>query len=240
MGGFKCHAVEAVDTIPSCLADACCAAQMSGQPFHNWLRAALRGDTAACLVERNVEIIKFLQHQRRLQHHGCVATAQRLGLRAEAVSGFVPNASDPGSNRHVFAYNVKLTNTSSVSLRVVGLQHVLEDAGGDIAGELSATQPEASGVMGLTPCIRPGQSFEFGSAVMLRTPMGAVSGNVLIMKEPNLQGDDLQMHDHLEEADLMVRYAYYRDLPTPRFTMPWGMLFFNSDVPVASGTRAVV
>lgn len=155
----------------------------------------------------------------------------------DAVSGFMRSASDAARGRYVFTYNMRFTNIGSRRLRVLGRQYDFRDASGALSSQVKPEQPEAAGVVGLTPLLEPETSFEFGSGVVLRTPRGSVTGGFLVMEEPDLSGEDAQMHETMLRTELMIRFVYLKCMGTPQFILPFRQLHFDADVPCVTFRR---
>jgi len=173
-------------------------------------------------------VLKFLKEQGALS--ACTSSSSEEGLCVDTVSGFARSASQAESGQFVFAYNMRFTNTGSRNVRVLARQYDFRDASGELASRIEHQQPEAAGVVGFTPLLKPGECFEFGSGVVLRTPRGSVVGRFLSMVEPDLSGEDARMHEEMEKAELMLRFVYFRGLETKQFHVPLGQLRFDADV----------
>lgn len=218
----------------------------SSTPFGHWLRAALReGDGAssastastassamAAAVESE-EVLRFLQEQGSLKD--CVASSEVEGLRLDAVSGHVAQSEPSKSSQHVFAYNMRFTNTGNQRLRVLARQYDFIEASGELTSQVRPEMPEAAGVVGFTPLLEPGTSFEFGSGVALKSAKGVLSGRFLVAVEPaGLEGEDARLHESMEEAELMLRLVYYKGLGTEQFYLPLPPLGFDASVSCAA------
>lgn len=192
--------------------------------------AVLGGGTAAS------DTMRFLKQQGALAE--CTSTFEEGGLCVEAVSGYVQAASDMEKGQYVFTYNMRFRNTGSRHLRVLSRQYDFREGSGALASQIKPTQPEAAGVVGFTPLVEPGSSFEFGSGVVLRSPRGAVTGRFLVMEEPeDLKPEDARMHKNMLEAELMLRYVYLKGLGTKQFHLPLGQLRFDAEVPCVGHQR---
>eukprot|EP00403_Amphidinium_massartii_P022879 CAMPEP_0178390150 /NCGR_PEP_ID=MMETSP0689_2-20121128/10496_1 /TAXON_ID=160604 /ORGANISM="Amphidinium massartii, Strain CS-259" /LENGTH=276 /DNA_ID=CAMNT_0020010647 /DNA_START=93 /DNA_END=920 /DNA_ORIENTATION=+ len=202
----------------------------------SWVRARLRAgvlgcpqelaDEAAAVVE-NIDAVKtFLRGQCTLS--SCSSISEEHGLRVEAVSGL---AQDGGGTEkgYVFTYNIRFTNVGPHRLRVIARQYNFRDAHGRLRSIIRADQLEAAGVVGFTPLLPPGSSFEFGSGVMLPTPQGCLTGGFSVIREPAIDEDAAALHQQIESAELMIRYAYYKDLAEV-VHVPLGQLRFDADV----------
>lgn len=195
------------------------------ETFSSWLRAEMRRGFADPLV------LTFLQWQNTL--HKCTSASEQDGLHLQAVSGYVEHASDPKMGKHVFTYNMRFTNASDRSVRVLARQYDFRDGTGALASQIKHQQPEAAGVVGYTPLIAPGSSFEFGSGVVLRTEKGTVTGKFIAMVEPELPDEEEQrLHRKMvsENQELMLRYVYLKGLDAKIFEVPLRQMWFDKDV----------
>jgi len=210
-----------------------------GHPFRLWLNRRLRSSWN-CTSKATASFLEDARQFLRLQGDlkACTCHSQEQGLQLEAVSGFVhmPHGQN-GQSHFMFAYNMRFTNLSDRPLRVLGRQYDFVESSGSLASQIKPEQPEAAGVVGFTPLLAPGAVFEFGSGVVLNSPSGLVTGRFLVMEEPELSGEDAQVHSKMEEAELMVRFVYFKGLGTPQFYMPLPTLRFDSEVPCANLKR---
>ena len=93
------------------------------------------------------------------------------GIRVQVVPSYVPEQSDPGQNRFVFAYRVRITNQNPGEVHLLAREWRIVDAD----GELNVVKGE--GVVGQQPVISPGQGFEYSSFCPLITPWGTMEGS---------------------------------------------------------------
>jgi ApaG protein len=219
----------------------------SKQPFMPWARNLLRDElrwnpkgkeSLAVLLAGNGDTdaaLEFLRHQSALP--ACTSKAEEGGVRVDAVSGFVETKSDEQASKYVFTYNVSFTNTGTQRLRILGRQYEFRNAGGAITKQISPEQPEAAGLIGLTPILEPGDKFGFGSGTVLRSPQGSLTGGFLVAVEPEgLSGEDAQLHAKMEDQELMLRLAYFKGLGTEMFHLPLGQLNFDASVPCVAAS----
>jgi ApaG protein len=153
----------------------------------------------------------------------------------EAVSGFVQSKSNTEANKYVFAYNMSFTNVGKQRLRILSRQYEFRNAGGEVTKQISPDQPEAAGLVGygrFTPMLEPGQRFDFGSATMLRSPQGTLTGGFVVAVEPQgLTDEDADLYEKMVDQELMLRYAYLKGLGTKQFHVSLGQLNFDASVP---------
>ena len=92
------------------------------------------------------------------------------GIRVCVESNFLEAQSDPEDSRFVWAYTVRIDNTSEDIVRLRTRYWRITDATGateEVIGE---------GVVGEQPVIRPGEGFEYTSGAPLGTPSGLMVG----------------------------------------------------------------
>jgi len=83
---------------------------------------------------------------------------------------YVEDQSQPDSDRYVFAYTITITNNGASPSQLLRRHWVITDA----VGETEEVRGE--GVIGKQPRLRPGESFQYTSGAILRTPVGAMHG----------------------------------------------------------------
>ena len=101
--------------------------------------------------------------------HGSVSKAGGIVVRVEPA--YMPDHSDPDSDRYIFSYTIHITNDSDRAVTLQSRHWVVVDANGkrhDVEGE---------GVIGRQPVIEPGGLFEYSSWCPLNTPWGTMEGH---------------------------------------------------------------
>lgn len=76
----------------------------------------------------------------------------------------------PLDNRHVFQYNILIENNMDFPVKLLSRNWIIYDLG------FGFTEVQGEGVIGLTPEIAPGNSFDYFSNVMLRSGIGYMHG----------------------------------------------------------------
>ncbi len=110
-----------------------------------------------------------------------VATTQ--GIRVEVHSDYRPDRSQPGGQRYLFTYTVKLTNEGRDPARLVSRHWIITDAHGvqeEVKGE---------GVVGQQPRLAAGETFEYSSFCILKTPFGAMRGTYQMVRDDGVGFD---------------------------------------------------
>ena len=83
---------------------------------------------------------------------------------------YVPERSDPVRSYYVFAYHITITNQGKHTSQLLSRYWHITD------GQGNAEDVHGPGVVGQTPTLQPGESFEYTSFCPLSTPMGFMEG----------------------------------------------------------------
>ena len=86
-------------------------------------------------------------------------------------TAYVPQRSDPETDRYFFAYRVRITNAGSEPAKLLRRHWIITDGTGHVE------EVEGPGVIGETPLLMPGETFEYTSACPLPTPVGTMHGS---------------------------------------------------------------
>lgn len=107
------------------------------------------------------------------------SAADRFGIHVAAQSIYQGSE----NNRHVFRYNVRITNASQRTIKLLSRAWTIRD----LDGRVSVV--EGPGVVGAFPILAPRDKYEYSSAVPLQTPVGTQSGHFMFVDllEPQLQ-----------------------------------------------------
>ena len=96
---------------------------------------------------------------------------------------FIPQQSDVGQSRYVFAYTMTITNTGSTAARLVSRHWIITDADNNVQ------EVKGEGVVGEQPFLRPSESFEYTSGTAIATPVGTMRGTYHMVGEDGVQFD---------------------------------------------------
>ena len=99
------------------------------------------------------------------------------GIRVKVSPEFISEQSIPAESKFVFAYKVIITNESSGKVKLISRHWVIINADGD------REDVEGPGVVGYTPELEPGESFEYTSFCPLNTSWGTMEGTYHMVKE---------------------------------------------------------
>ena len=92
-------------------------------------------------------------------------------IEVQVTPRYLPEQSLPAQNRYVFAYTVRIANVGRKTAQLRTRHWVITDANGKIE------EVRGAGVIGETPTIAPGDSFEYSSGAIIATPVGAMRGS---------------------------------------------------------------
>ena len=95
----------------------------------------------------------------------------------EANSEYISDQSNPVEEKYFFSYNIKITNNSNQSAKLLSRYwHITDGLGNseDIHGP---------GVVGKNPKIKPGESFSYTSYCPIKTPIGSMEGSFRMVNE---------------------------------------------------------
>jgi ApaG protein len=109
--------------------------------------------------------------------------AKKHEVSVSARVSFVPDQSDVDNGRYVFAYTITITNTGTVTAKLVSRHWIITDSNNEVQ------EVKGQGVVGEQPVLRPRQSFEYTSGTAIATPVGTMRGSYRIVAEDGVQFD---------------------------------------------------
>lgn len=104
-----------------------------------------------------------------------VATTRGISVRV-AVS-YLAEQSNPSLDRWFWSYHIRIENGSETSVQLLSRSWRIVDARGTVH------EVHGEGVVGETPLIAPGSSFDYVSGCPLDTPSGSMSGSYRMVDE---------------------------------------------------------
>lgn len=99
------------------------------------------------------------------------------GVRVRVKATFWPERSSPDSNQWAFTYSIVVSNEGTLRATLRARHWVITDATGRVE------EVRGEGVVGKQPSLLPGESFEYTSWAMLRTPFGSMRGEYLMERD---------------------------------------------------------
>lgn len=108
---------------------------------------------------------------------------KKYDIRIEVVTRYLPEQSDPESDRYVFSYAITITNVGSVAAQLISRHWLITDADGKVQ------EVRGLGVVGNQPLLQPGEKFEYASGSALETPVGTMKGTYQMVAEDGTHFD---------------------------------------------------
>jgi ApaG protein len=96
---------------------------------------------------------------------------------------FLPDQSQPGERRFVFAYTIRIHNAGRVAAKLVSRHWLITDDDGNVQ------EVRGEGVVGEQPWLRPGDDFEYTSGAVLETPLGTMHGSYQMLADDGTRFD---------------------------------------------------
>ena len=98
-------------------------------------------------------------------------------ISVSAQTQYLPEQSDEGAGRYVFAYTIKMRNEGLVSAQLISRHWIITDAQGLVQ------EVRGMGVVGSQPLLQPGERFEYTSGASIATPVGTMRGSYQMLAE---------------------------------------------------------
>ena len=89
-------------------------------------------------------------------------------IRVNVETSYLPEQSDPGSERYVFSYTITIQNEGAEPAKLLRRHWIITDANGKVQ------EVRGDGVVGEQPHLAPGQGFRYSSGAILETPVGTM------------------------------------------------------------------
>jgi ApaG protein len=105
------------------------------------------------------------------------------GVRVSVTPAFAPEHSDASASRHVFTYTVTIVNGGDAPAQLVSRHWVIIDADG------KREDVEGTGVVGKTPRLEAGRSFQYQSFCPLKTRWGTMEGSYHMRRDDGTEFD---------------------------------------------------
>ncbi|MBI5473397.1 MAG: Co2+/Mg2+ efflux protein ApaG [Ignavibacteriae bacterium] len=104
-------------------------------------------------------------------------------VRVFAEAWFLKEQSKPGEESFVFAYRIVLTNEGSRRVKLLSRHWIIINGDGD------REEVRGRGVVGKTPSLAPGDTFEYTSFCPLDTEWGTMEGTYQMQREDGVSFD---------------------------------------------------
>ncbi|MGA7179147.1 MAG: Co2+/Mg2+ efflux protein ApaG [Thiobacillaceae bacterium] len=112
-----------------------------------------------------------------------MAEGNKYDINIKVRTAYIPEQSDPASDRYVFAYTVTIENSGTVAAQLISRHWIITDADNRVQ------EVKGLGVVGEQPFLRPGESFEYTSGTSMGTPVGAMRGTYQMVAEDGQKFD---------------------------------------------------
>lgn len=104
-------------------------------------------------------------------------------ITVKVKSEYLPEQSSPQDSRYVFAYHISITNQGLQNARLLTRHWIITD------GEARTEEVRGDGVIGEQPLIPVGQSYQYSSGAVLKTPVGSMHGSYGMVDEAGTHFD---------------------------------------------------
>lgn len=99
------------------------------------------------------------------------------GMRIKALAQYMPKQSNTAENRFMFSYRIVISNEGTQWARLLSRHWVIINAHGE------RQDVQGPGVVGKTPALARGESFEYTSFCPLDTEWGTMEGSYQMQRE---------------------------------------------------------
>jgi len=103
--------------------------------------------------------------------------ATTRGITVRVAVSYLAEQSNPALDRWFWSYHIRIENGSDISVQLLSRSWRIVDGRGTVH------EVHGEGVVGETPLIAPGGSFDYVSGCPLDTPSGAMSGSYRMVDE---------------------------------------------------------
>ncbi len=107
----------------------------------------------------------------------------RYQIEVSVRSDYLPDQSQPGDERYVFAYTVTIRNSGLEAARLLNRHWIIADANGKVQ------EVRGEGVVGEQPHLKPGESYRYTSGTVLETPVGSMHGSYEMLADDGTRFD---------------------------------------------------
>lgn len=116
-------------------------------------------------------------------HHSHSSDTVTGGVRIQVYPSYVPEQSSPELWRFSFSYRVVITNEGDERVKLLSRHWLIINAEGN------EEVVDGPGVIGYSPDLLPGESFEYASHCPINTPWGTMEGYYTMQRQDGMQFD---------------------------------------------------
>ncbi len=99
------------------------------------------------------------------------------GIEISIQPAYQEQYSNPTQEKYVYAYHVTIRNAGQATVQLLRRHWFIYDSGNQLR------EVEGEGVIGQTPVIRPGESFEYNSWTEMQTTIGKMYGYYTMLRK---------------------------------------------------------
>ncbi len=92
-------------------------------------------------------------------------------IHITVIPQYLWDQSHPENNQYVFAYTVNMENTGRIGAQLLSRHWIITDSEG------GTEEVRGPGVVGEHPSLKPGESYQYTSGAILKTPVGTMTGS---------------------------------------------------------------
>lgn len=92
-------------------------------------------------------------------------------IKIDVKTQYIKNQSLPDEEKYVFAYHIDIFNLSHQTVQLMTRHWLITDGNGKLQ------EIQGDGVVGDTPTLAPGESYQYSSGAVLATQVGSMSGH---------------------------------------------------------------
>lgn len=108
---------------------------------------------------------------------------QKYNIKVDVQTQYIPDQSDPGQERYVFAYTITIRNEGSVPAKLLTRHWIITNADNKVQ------EVRGEGVVGEQPHLKPGDGFRYTSGTVLETPVGSMHGTYQMVADDGVKFD---------------------------------------------------
>ncbi|WP_191601049.1 Co2+/Mg2+ efflux protein ApaG [Marinomonas algicola] len=98
-------------------------------------------------------------------------------VTVDVVSNYIEEQSLPEDLRFVFAYHITIKNQGQQAAKLLSRHWIITD------GNEQVQEVKGPGVVGETPLLQPGESFQYSSGAILNTMVGTMQGRYQMISD---------------------------------------------------------
>lgn len=98
-------------------------------------------------------------------------------IQIDVKTTYMEEHSIPEDDKYAFAYHITISNTGTIAAKLLSRHWIITD------GNNNAEEVRGAGVVGEQPYLSPGDSFQYTSGAVLKTPVGTMEGSYQMISE---------------------------------------------------------